>query len=90
MDTQHFDEWTRRTKDADCKSLTPDRLISFFAWTVKYGPANCWTGDSGTAAVIIRELLTERIVLKEQIERLSDELDRLRGVRAEQGTSGAG
>lgn len=90
MDTQHFDEWTAAATSGTYTPLPSERLIEMFQWTTIHGSSNCWSGTSGTAATMIRELLLERIGLKEQIERLSDERDRLRGVRAEQGTSGAG
>ena len=72
-DSQHFDEWTQAATSGTYTPIPPERLIEIFAWTTRHGPPNCWTGWSGTAATMIRELLRERIGLKEQIERLSDE-----------------
>ena len=39
--------------------LTAAEKQKAFEWTCKYGPGNCWTGATGTAAIIIRSLLLE-------------------------------
>ena len=39
--------------------LTAAERQKAFEWTCKYGPGNCWTGATGTAAIIIRSLLLE-------------------------------
>ena len=72
-DTQHFDEWIASASSGPHVLILDERILHMFAWTAIYGPANCWTGDTGTAAAMIRELLRERAGLKEQIERLEDE-----------------
>lgn len=65
MDEQHYQEW------AAIQSREPmplARCAELFLWTVQHGPPNCWTGTSGTAAAMIRELLRERIRLVELLE----------------------
>jgi len=37
--------------------MTPERLIEIEQHARLYGPANCWTGTSGTLARMIFELL---------------------------------
>ncbi len=54
----HFDFWSRRVA-SDYDRLTEADFIYAFQWTTKHGPPNCWTGTSGTAALIIRHLLAE-------------------------------
>ena len=76
-DSQHFDEWTQAATSGTYTPLQSERLLEMFAWTTRYGPPNCWTGWSGTAATMIRELLMERIGLAEQLERATDELRRI-------------
>lgn len=76
-DSQHFDEWTQAATSGTYTPLPAERLLEMFSWTTRYGGTNCWTGCSGTAAAMIRELLRERIGLKEQLERATDELRRL-------------
>ena len=44
--------------------LTAAERQKAFEWTCKYGPGNCWTGATGTAAIIIRSLLLELAELK--------------------------
>lgn len=40
--------------------ISPDRLTEMRQAAMKYGPANCWTGDTGTLAAMILELLKDR------------------------------
>ena len=48
--------------------MTPERLQEIVHARNTYGPANCWTGDTGKLATMIDELLKE-------IERLRKELE---------------
>ena len=64
MDTQHYDEWIAR---AAREPIDDERIQQMFSWTAIYGPANCWSGDTGTAATMIRELLRERAGLIERL-----------------------
>jgi hypothetical protein len=70
MDDQHFTEWCEAAADGTYTPIPPERLAAMFAWTAKHGPPNCWTGTSGHAAAMIRELLRERIRLVEELERV--------------------
>lgn len=45
--------------------MTHEEIVEAWRFVNKYGPANCWTGQMGTAARIIGRLL--------------EELERLRG-----------
>jgi len=79
-DSQHLDEWTDAASAGTYTPLAKERLLEMFGWSTRYGPPNCWTGTTGEAAAMIRELLRERIGLREQLERATDECDRLRGI----------
>lgn len=48
--------------------LTNDELTQAEQLARRYGPANCWTGTSGTLAAWIVRLLNERSELIQQIE----------------------
>ena len=48
--------------------LTNDELTQAEQLARRYGPANCWTGTSGTLAAWIIRLLNERSELIQQIE----------------------
>ena len=48
--------------------LTNDELTQAEQLARRYGPANCWTGTSGTLAAWIGRLLNERSELIQQIE----------------------
>lgn len=48
--------------------LTQDELTQAEQLARRYGPANCWTGTSGTLAAWIVRLLNERSELIRQIE----------------------
>lgn len=37
--------------------MTPERFIEIEQHARRFGPANCWTGTSGTLAAMIIELL---------------------------------
>ena len=39
--------------------MTPERLQEIVYARNKYGSANCWTGETGTLAAMIDELLKE-------------------------------
>ena len=39
--------------------MTPERLQEIVFARNKYGSANCWTGETGTLAAMIDELLKE-------------------------------
>jgi hypothetical protein len=67
--SDHYEQWCEAAAAQNAPPITPERLADFFLWTTQHGPANGWTGTSGTAAVIIRELLRERIRLVEELER---------------------
>jgi len=45
----------------DCRypPLSPAERQKAFEWTCRFGPANCWAGATGTAAIVIRSLLLE-------------------------------
>ena len=74
-DSQHYDEWMEAAASGTYTPLPAERLLEMFGWSTRYGPPNCWTGCSGTAAAMIRELLRERIMLAEQNERLKDAIN---------------
>lgn len=40
--------------------ISPDRLTEIRQAAMRYGPANCWTGDTGTLAAMILDLLKDR------------------------------
>lgn len=42
------------------KTITPERIEEMRQAIRKYGSGNCWTGTTGTLAVMILELLKER------------------------------
>ena len=48
--------------------MTEQELIEAEQLARRYGPANCWTGTSGTLAAWIIRLLNERSELKRQLE----------------------
>jgi hypothetical protein len=48
--------------------MTQDELTEAEQLARCYGPANCWTGTSGTLAAWIIRLLNERKELKQQLE----------------------
>lgn len=39
--------------------LTPERMAEMFTFSCRYGSGNGWTGTSGVACAMIRELLME-------------------------------
>lgn len=43
--------------------IDPARINEMREATKRYGPANCWTGTTGTLAAMIHELLAERAEL---------------------------
>ena len=73
-DSQQYDEWTQAATSGTYTPLQSERLLEMFAWTSRYGSPNCWSGTTGEAATMLRELLRERIMLAEENERLKDEL----------------
>lgn len=48
--------------------LTEQELTEAEQLARHYGPANCWTGTSGTLAAWIIRLLNERTELKRELE----------------------
>lgn len=42
--------------------LTPERRLEIEQWATRFGCANCWTGNLGTAATYIRELMDETLL----------------------------
>lgn len=48
--------------------MTQDELTEAEQLARRYGPANCWTGTSGTLAAWIIRLLHERKELKRELE----------------------
>lgn len=48
--------------------MTEQELIEAEQLARRYGPANCWTGTSGTLAAWIIRLLNERKELKRELE----------------------
>jgi len=52
----------------DQEPITQGRLNGILHWMHLYGPPNCWTGTSGTAATMIRELLIDRERLAKELE----------------------
>ena len=60
---QHYHEWSEAALSGTYTPLPQDRIEQMFLWTSRFGPANCWTGTSGEAATMIRELLRERLHL---------------------------
>ena len=74
-DSQHLDEWTDAASAGTYTPLAKERLLEMFGWTAIYGPANSWTGTTGEAAAMIRELLRERIGLKERLEAALERID---------------
>lgn len=41
-------------------TITPEEIDRVRHWVRKYGPANCWTGESGSVAAVVLKLLQER------------------------------
>lgn len=74
-DSQHYDEWTQAATSGTYTPIPAERLIEMFLWTTIHGSGNCWSGTSGTAATMIRELLRERIMLAQENERLKDAIN---------------
>jgi len=66
--SDHYEQWSEAAAAQNAPPIAPERLAAFFLWTTQHGPANGWTGTSGTAAAIIRELLRERIRLVEELK----------------------
>ena len=48
--------------------MTQDELTEAEQLARRYGPANCWTGTSGTLAAWIIRLLKERSEIMEEME----------------------
>jgi hypothetical protein len=48
--------------------IHPDRLTEMRIAVQRHGPANCWTGTSGTLAGMVAELLREREELLATVE----------------------
>ena len=48
--------------------MTESELIEAEQYARKYGPANCWTGTSGTMAGYVIQLIREVRMLREKIE----------------------
>ena len=48
--------------------MTEQELTEAEQLARRYGPANCWTGTSGTLATWIIRLLNERSELKRELE----------------------
>ena len=71
-----WQDWKQRT-DLNRDPLGDDEAERMFLWTARYGPANSWTGCTGTAARMIRRLLEER-------ERLLSAMASLSTARAKQ------
>ena len=71
--TQHCDEWHEAAASGTYTPISRERIEEIFLWTTQHGPPNCWTGTTGTAAAMIRELLRERVRLLHRIE--EDEID---------------
>ena len=44
--------------------MTDERQLEIEQAMMRFGPANCWTGTTGTLATMIFELLTELRELK--------------------------
>ena len=55
-----YDSWKAAQRLSKRSELRQDRLREMFAATCRYGSGNCWTGDTGELARMIRELLAER------------------------------
>ena len=48
--------------------MTEQELTEAEQLARRYGPANCWTGTSGTLSAWVIRLLNERKELKQQLE----------------------
>ena len=49
--------------------MTDSELSAARLWVAKHGPTNCWTGQWGEAAILMRLLLDEVERLREQLKR---------------------
>lgn len=58
--------------------VTPDRLAQIRERCNQYGPANCWTGTTGTLCGMLRELLDSNDQLARDNVQLRSELADLR------------
>ena len=67
MTNDIYDAWREAALSGTYTPLSEQRIREAFSWTSKHGPPNCWTGTTGHAATLIRELLREREQLLEAI-----------------------
>jgi len=47
-------------------AITQDEIAEALSWARQYGPANCWTGTSGTGATHVMRLLRHIKHLEQQ------------------------
>jgi hypothetical protein len=40
--------------------ITPEEIERVRQWVRTYGPANCWTGTTGSVAAVVLKMLQER------------------------------
>ena len=65
--------------------MTDAELIEAEQYARRFGPANCWTGTSGTLAGYVIHLIREVRMLREKIEGFNGGLeDGLSGVYSQQ------
>lgn len=75
--SESYQAWREAAQAGTHSPLSEDRLFAAWQWSQIHGPANSWTGTSGTAALLIRELLRERLHLIAALEH-SQETESLR------------
>lgn len=63
-----YSEWIISACAGTYTPLAEDRIEEMFAATARYGPANCWTGSTGSLSAMVRELLREREFLLRHAE----------------------
>ena len=68
--SDHYEQWSEAAAADTHTPIPPERLAAMFLWSTQCGPPNCWTGTLGLGATFIRELLRERILLAEELERV--------------------
>lgn len=55
-----YQQWIENANKTPHRFITQERIDEMFEATNRIGPANCWTGTSGTLAAMVRELLRDR------------------------------
>lgn len=70
--SQSYEAWNDAAQTGTYTPLCESRLIAAWQWSQIHGPANSWTGTTGTAALFIRELLRERLRLLNELASVTE------------------